>query len=139
MFDVLLFCFHLSILSVSVLAVLCDGVPSTAHSSYPHAFMLFFFFFLSDGDIVNASVRPSVRPSCYLLNRWTEFYQICYNTSPHGKGVREQHFFRAYVRPYVHPSICRSCYLFLNYCMVGTEPNSLHYPSTHYKNDPSPS
>ena len=44
----------------------------------------------SDGDIVNASVRPSRnRP----LNHWAEFNQTCYMTSLRGKAVREQHYF----------------------------------------------
>ena len=32
-------------------------------------------------------------------------------TSPHGKGVQEQHYF-----PIQHPSICLSLYLLLNHC-----------------------
>ena len=41
----------------------------------------------------------SICPSCYcLLNHWAEFNQTCYITSPHGKGVWEQHYFS------VHPS-----------------------------------
>ena len=38
-----------------------------------------------------------------LLNHWAEFYQTCYITSPHGKGVREQHYFS--VRLSVHLSV----------------------------------
>ena len=58
-------------------------------------------------------LRPSICPSCYLLlNHWMEFHQTCYITSPHGKGVQEQHYF-------LHSSIwclsiCPSCYLLLN-------------------------
>ena len=60
---------------------------------------------------VRLSVRPSDRPtgrlsvcpSCYLLlNYWAAFHQTCYITSPHYKGVREQHF---YVRPFFHASV----------------------------------
>ena len=56
----------------------------------------------SHGDIVNTSIHPSahppaclsVQPSGYLLlNHWVEFYQTCHITSPHGKGVQEQHYF----------------------------------------------
>ena len=37
---------------------------------------------------------PSVcRWRYLLLNLWVEFYQTCYITSPHGKGVQEQHYF----------------------------------------------
>ena len=56
--------------------------------------------------------RPSICPSRYLLlNHWAEFHQICYITSPCGKGVREQHYFS--VRPSsVH---CVSRYLLLNH------------------------
>ena len=44
----------------------------------------------------NFSVRPSICPWHYLiLNHWAEFNQICYMTSYHCKGVREQ------VDPYV--------------------------------------
>ena len=39
------------------------------------------------------SVCLSVCPSHYLLNHWVEFYQSCYITSSHGKGVQEQHYF----------------------------------------------
>ena len=40
--------------------------------------------FLSDGDIVNASVRSS---RYLLIHFWAEFKQTCYVTSPYGKGV----------------------------------------------------
>ena len=47
---------------------------------------------------------PSVRPSVTLSPKQrTEFNQICYMNSPHGKGVREQHYFS--VRPSVPPSV----------------------------------
>ena len=53
--------------------------------------------------------RKSICLSHYLLlNRWAEFNQICYITSPHGKGVREQHYFSAC------PSTSR--YHLLNHC-----------------------
>ena len=54
----------------------------------------------------------SICLSYYLfLNHWVEFNQTCYITCPHGKGVREQHFF-----PCIHgPSICPSPYLLLNH------------------------
>ena len=36
----------------------------------------------------------SICPSRYLLlNHWVEFNQTCYITSPHGQGMREQHYF----------------------------------------------
>ena len=56
------------------------------------------------------SMRPSsISLSRYLLlNHWAEFNQTCYITSPHGKGVREQHNF--FLRPSVRPSA--SCYFF---------------------------
>ena len=52
-------------------------------------------------------VRPSVRRSIclsryLLLNCKAEFNQTCFITSPHGKGVREQHYFS--VCPSVHAS-----------------------------------
>ena len=38
--------------------------------------------------------RSSICPSSYLLlNHSAEFNQICYITSPHSKGVKEQHCF----------------------------------------------
>ena len=75
---------------------------------YPHAILK-----KSDGDIVSAPIRPSVRPSRYLLlNHWAEFYQTCYTTSPNGKGVQEQHYFSvrssvyaSVVRPFVCPNL----------------------------------
>ena len=57
--------------------------------------------------IMNASICPS---SYILQNHWAEFKQICYMTSPHGKGVWEQQYFS--VHPSVwHRSICPSHYL----------------------------
>ena len=55
--------------------------------------------------------RPSICLSCYLiLNHWVEFNQTCYITSPHGKGMLEQHYFS--MCPCVrHPPICLSRYL----------------------------
>ena len=68
-----------------------------------------FFFCVSVHRCVR---RPSICLSCYLLlNYWAEFNQTCYITSPHSKGVQEQHFFLC-----IHcPSICPSCYLLLNH------------------------
>ena len=50
------------------------------------------------GQSIYLSIRPSKRPSVHLsryllLNHWAEFYQTCYITSSHGKGVQEQHYF----------------------------------------------
>ena len=60
------------------------------------------------------SIRPSRN---LLLNHRAEFNQTCYMTSPHGKGVQEQHYVSS-IRPSVQrPSICLSCYLFLNHWM----------------------
>ena len=53
--------------------------------------------------------RPFICPSRYLLlNHQVEFNQTCYITSPHGKGVREQHYlFCPFVHSCIrHPSIC---------------------------------
>ena len=52
-------------------------------------------------------IGPSV---CHtlLLNHWAEFNR--YITSPHGKDVREQHFFLFFR----HPSLCPARYLLLN-------------------------
>ena len=47
--------------------------------------------------------RPSICRSRYLLNHRLEVIQTCYITSPHGKVVREQHYFS--LRPSVRPSI----------------------------------
>ena len=57
---------------------------------------LFFFFLKSDRDIVNASVCLSV-PLAILNTGWN-LNQICFMISPHGKGVREQHYFSG-----IHP------------------------------------
>ena len=55
---------------------------------------------------------PFIYLSCYLLlNHRAEFNQTFYITSPHGKGVQEQHFFPCVC----HPSICSSRYLLLNH------------------------
>ena len=47
-------------------------------------------------------ILPSLchAPSLHTLpiNHWAEFYQTCFITSPHGKCMREQHYFS------VHPS-----------------------------------
>ena len=100
-------------------------------------------------DICNTSIRPPDCPSIHqsvsqsvhssvcpshnlLLNHWAEFYQICYITPPHGKGVQEQHYFfwasicASVVRPFqsVHSSVCPSHYLLLNYEI---QPNLLHH------------
>ena len=41
--------------------------------------------------------RRAICLSCYLLlNHSAEVNQTCYITSPHGKGVQEQHFFSVY-------------------------------------------
>ena len=57
-------------------------------------FFFFFFccFFLNYGDIVSATVYPSVR-HVLLLNQSAKFKQTCYITSLHGEVVREQHYF----------------------------------------------
>ena len=56
--------------------------------------------------IIFPCVRPSMRPSHYLLlNHWAEFYRTCYIISPHGKGVRDNIFS---VRPSVHSSVTLS-------------------------------
>ena len=48
--------------------------------------------------------HPSLCQSRYLLlNKWAEFYQTCYITSLHGKGVQEQHYFS--MRQSLHASI----------------------------------
>ena len=85
---------------------------------------------------VHASICcPSICLSHYLLlNHWAEFSQTCYITSPHGKGVREQHFF-----PCVHrPFICLSHYLLLNHwadfnqtCYI-TSPHGKGVQEQHY-------
>ena len=57
-----------------------------------------------------------------LLNHWAEFYQTCYITSPHGKGVQEQYYFS--VRPSsVHLSVTLSPPKPLG----GIQPNLLHH------------
>ena len=58
----------------------------------------------SDGDILNASVRPS---RYLLLNQWMEFNQTCYMTSPHCKGCNSNisFLFVHPTSPYVHHTI----------------------------------
>ena len=61
-----------------------------------------------DGDIMNTSIHPSIRLSHnLLLNPLAEFNQTCYITSPHGKGVGEQHYFSIYCLS-VRPSVCHT-------------------------------
>ena len=52
---------------------------------------------------------PSICLSSYLLlNHWAELNQTCYITSPHGKGVQEEHYFSVYrsgIPPCVHHTI----------------------------------
>ena len=73
--------------------------------------------------------RTSICPSRYLLlNHWAEFNQTCYITFPHGKGVREQHYFS--VRPSnVHLSVALSPPKPLG----GIQPNLLHHFPSHGK------
>ena len=48
----------------------------------------------NEGGIAIASVRPPVRPLCYLLlNHWTKFNQIWYVSYSHEWGVQRQTFF----------------------------------------------
>ena len=72
---------------------------------------------------------PSICLSRYfLLNNWAEFNQTCYITFPHGKGVREQHYFS--VRPSnVHLSVALSPPKPLG----GIQPNLLHHFPSHGK------
>ena len=71
---------------------------------------------LTPPSICPSSVRLSLPVKLSLfLNHLAEFYQTCYITSPHGKGVREQVIFLC-VRPCVRrPSICLSHYLLLHH------------------------
>ena len=72
---------------------------------------------------------------CLLLNHWAKFNQTCYITSPHVKGVGEQHFFFLCT---CHPSIGLSCYLLLNLwaefnqtCYI-TSPHGKSVQEQHY-------
>ena len=64
---------------------------------------------------MNASVRPSICPSRYLLlNLLVELNQTCYMTDSQRKSVQKQRCF--FVRPSVRrSSICLSRYLILNH------------------------
>ena len=67
--------------------------------------------------------RPSICPSPYLLlNHWVEFNQTCYITSPHSKGLQEQHYFS--VRP---SSIYLPVMLSPPKPLGGIQPNLLHH------------
>ena len=86
-----------------------ENLPPILQYTYPTDLCI-----IREGDIVNASVRPSVRqtvgqcPSRFLLlNHWAELSQTCYITSLHGKGVREQHYFS--VHSSVRASVVRPC------------------------------
>ena len=63
-----------------------------------------FYNFLSPSFLKNVMgiflMPPSIRClSRYLLNHWAEFYQPCYITSPHGKGVQEQYYISVHLSP----------------------------------------
>ena len=67
--------------------------------------------------------RPSICLSCcLLLNHWAEFNQTCYITSPHGKDVREQHYFFVPLS-----SIDLSVMLSPPKPLGGIQPNLLHH------------
>ena len=72
--------------------------------------------------------RPSICPSRYLpLNHWAEFNRTCFITSPHGKGVREQHYFS------LLPSFRASVVVHMSITLPppkplgGIQPNLLHH------------
>ena len=100
---------------------LVTNKPKCIHSL--HAFLK-----KHDGDIVIASIRPSVFPSVcpsriLLQKYWVEFYQTSFITSLHCK-VAESNiiFFRVSVRACVRrPSICPSRYLLLNHWANSTK------------------
>ena len=72
--------------------------------------------------------RLSICLSQYLLlNHWAEFNQTCYITSPHGKGVWEQHFFF----PICLSGICPSYNLLLNHWAQFNQ--TCYMPSPHGK------
>ena len=66
---------------------------------------------------------PSICPSPYLLlTHWAEFNQTCFITSPHGKGVQEQHYF-SMLPSSIHLSVTLSPLKPLE----GIQPNLLHH------------
>ena len=72
-------------------------------------------------------VPTSICLSRYLfLILWAEFNQTCYMTSPHGKGVREQHYFSVCL------SVCSSIYslryLLLNHLAEFDQTCYMHSP-----------
>ena len=83
----------------------CSGLIYVKCTLLPQLFGPVYFQQQGVRFFLNASSRPSVFPSRYLLNHWAEFYQTCYITSSHGKGVREQHYFSE--RPSVSVSVVR--------------------------------
>ena len=52
--------------------------------------------------------RPSICPSCYLLNHWTEFNKTCYMTSHHGRVFERNSFFPCVCSCVRRPSITLS-------------------------------
>ena len=79
--------------------------------------------------MVNASTRPPVCPLRYLLlNHWAEFYQTYYITFPHGKVVREQHYFS--VRPSFHASDHLFISLYSPKPLGGIQPTLLYHFSS---------
>ena len=86
---------------------------NNSHIVFSRAVLLLSSRFLNKRCGYCERLRPSVRPSRYLLlNHLAEFYQTFYITSPYYmyKGVREQHYFQS-----VRAAICPSRYLLLNH------------------------
>ena len=81
---------------------------------------------------MNASIHLVVHPAVHpfarylILNYWVEFYQTCYITSPHGKGVQEQHYF-CMCPLSVHLLVTR----FPPKPLDGIQPNLLHHMLLH--------
>ena len=70
-----------------------------------------------ESNIILLSVHLASLHLSFMLSlpkHWVEFNQTYYMTSPHGKGVQEQHYFtiRLVSR---HPFICPSGYLLQNH------------------------
>ena len=101
-------------------SVCLSGCPSSVHLSVtlsppkplgriqPNAASLPLMVRVCEATFFPCVRRPSICLSRYLLlNHLAEFNQTCYITSPHGKGVREQHYFSMHLSS-IHLSVTLS-------------------------------
>ena len=91
--NIIFLCVHQSVRPSSAHLSVTPSPPTSLGGIQPNATSLPLMARVCESNIFACVRRPFVCPSCYLLlNHQVEFNQTCYITSPHGKGVREQHY-----------------------------------------------